>query len=78
MMAIVYTNSLPTGEDAGETDQTFCRPFCKSKIVHKISLTFVMMNSVLSASCFNNTDCASNLIYKRCRNNLFGNKQCCL
>ncbi|KAK4029469.1 hypothetical protein OUZ56_022460 [Daphnia magna] len=57
MMAIVYTNSLPTGEDAGETDQTFCKPF---------------------SSCFNNTDCASNLIYKRCRNNLFGNKQCCL
>ncbi|KAI9560232.1 hypothetical protein GHT06_014246 [Daphnia sinensis] len=57
MMAIVYTNSLPTPDDNGESDQTFCKPF---------------------SSCFNSTDCASNLIYKNCRNNLFGNKQCCL
>lgn len=28
-MAIVYTNSLPTGDEAGESDQTFCKPFCK-------------------------------------------------
>ncbi|EFX87552.1 hypothetical protein DAPPUDRAFT_312020 [Daphnia pulex] len=57
MMAIVYTNSLPTAEEGEETDQTFCKPF---------------------SSCTNSTDCSSNLIYKTCRANLFGNKQCCL
>ncbi|XP_059353649.1 uncharacterized protein LOC130687121 [Daphnia carinata] len=30
------------------------------------------------SSCFNDTDCASNLIYKTCRTNLFGQLQCCL
>ncbi|EFX71638.1 hypothetical protein DAPPUDRAFT_308781 [Daphnia pulex] len=55
VMAIVYTNSLPTEE--GENDETFCKPF---------------------SSCTNSTDCSSNLIYKTCRANLFGNKQCCL
>nr|CAH0102806.1 unnamed protein product [Daphnia galeata] len=57
LVAIVYTNSLPTGDEAGESDQTFCKPF---------------------SSCVNSTDCASNLIYKTCRANLFGSLQCCL
>nr|CAH0104892.1 unnamed protein product [Daphnia galeata] len=44
VVAIVYTNSLPTGDEADDSDQTFCKPFstctiggteCSTNLIYK-------------------------------------------